>query len=57
MDELKDLTFDPNTGDFCVAPSMSFKEMEDLILDDNIGDSNEIEDISDSAIKNEAEVQ
>ena len=44
MDNLNDLIL--GVGDFCVDPSVSFKEMEDVISDDNDDDSKEIEDIS-----------
>lgn len=46
MKDLIDLIFDPNISDFCVAPSTSFEEMEDLISDDKDDDSKEIKDIS-----------
>lgn len=37
---MKDFTFDPERGEFCVAPSASFEEMECSISDD---DSKEVE--------------
>ena len=43
MDKLNDLIL--GVGDFCIEPTMSFEEMEDIISDDN-DDSKEIEDIS-----------
>jgi hypothetical protein len=46
MEDLNDLIFDPNTGEFSVDPSMSFEEMEDLILNDDDDDSKEIEGVS-----------
>lgn len=46
MEDLNDLIFDPNTGEFSVDPSASLKDMEDLILDDNDDDLKGIEDIS-----------
>ena len=46
MEDLNDLIFDPNTGEFSVDPSMSFEEMEDMILNDDDDDSKEIEGVS-----------
>lgn len=43
MDNLNDLIL--GVGDFCLDPTMSFEEMEDIISDDN-NDSKEIEGIS-----------
>lgn len=39
---MNDLIFDPNTGKFSVDPSMSFEEMEYIILNDDDDDSKEI---------------
>ena len=35
MVDLNDLIFDPNTGEFSVDPSMSFEELESMILNDD----------------------
>lgn len=44
MEDFNGLIFNPECGEFCVKPSASFEEMEDVISDDD--DSKEIEDIS-----------
>ena len=46
MEDLNDLLFDIDIGESCVDPSMSFEEMENMILNDNVDESKEIEDIS-----------
>lgn len=43
MDNLNDLIL--GVGDFCLDPTMSFEEMEDIISDNN-NDSKEIDGIS-----------
>ena len=40
MEVFNGLIFNPECGEFCVEPSASFEEMEDLILNDD--DSKEI---------------
>lgn len=45
MEDLNDLLFDQNIGDFCIDPTTSFEDMEDMILNDD-DNSKEIEDIS-----------
>lgn len=41
MEDFNGLIFNPECGEFCVEPSASFEEMEDLILNDD--DSKEID--------------
>jgi len=44
VEDLKDLLFDLTVAGF-MDPSVSFEDMEDLILEDNVDDSKEIEEI------------
>lgn len=44
MEDLNDLIFDLDIDEFSVAPSMSFEEMENMILNDNVDESKEIEE-------------
>jgi hypothetical protein len=36
LEDLGDLIFDPNAGEFCVVPSTSFEEMQDEIESDKV---------------------